>query len=133
MTSFLVFLKPDAVERRLIGKLISRFEKRGFLLENIHYVQPVLSQIEAHYSEHKGKDFYPGLVESLENKIIVAMVWRGNIETARNVVVGATCPWKASSGTIRGDLANSIPDNLIHCSDSPESAKREINIWFPSS
>ena len=130
MSRFLVFAKPDAVERQLVGKIISRFEKRGFLLESIRSVRPSLSQIEAHYAEHRDKSFYPGLVRSLEGRVIIPMIWKGNIETARNSVVGSTCPWVASPGTIRGDFANSIPNNLVHCSDSEESANREINIWF---
>nr|QBK87261.1 MAG: nucleoside diphosphate kinase [Marseillevirus LCMAC201] len=129
MSNFLVFAKPDAVRRNLIGEIIGRFESRGFVLKDIKYVQPTRMSMETHYQEHCGKPFFNELVTFSCSGPIVPMIWRGDIYAAR-ALIGVTNPHLASPGTIRGDLASSIPDNLVHCSDSEESAQRELEHWF---
>ena len=129
---FLVFAKPDAVRRNLVGEIISRFERKGFVLENIKRIQPDRSTVEKHYEEHRDKPFFDGLVSFTTSGPVVIMEWAGNISAAR-ALVGATKPWEASPGTIRGDLGSSTPDNLVHCSDSEESAQRELELWFGES
>jgi nucleoside-diphosphate kinase len=101
----------------------------GFTIENMVMLVPPKYLVEKHYQEHKGKVFFDKLVDFTTSGEVVAMVMVGNIEVAR-AVVGTTTPWEAERGTIRGDLASSIRENLVHCSDSPMSAKREIGIWF---
>lgn len=128
MSFFFVMLKPDCVERGLIGEVIWRFERRGIKILNMKLFTPETELIEAHYSEHKGKSFYDNLMGFMEHKPVVAMICYGNIMTAR-VMIGDTYPYKAQSGTIRGDFASSTPQNIIHCSDSEESAQREVELW----
>nr|QBK88217.1 MAG: nucleoside diphosphate kinase [Marseillevirus LCMAC202] len=127
MTDFLVFAKPDAVRRNLVGEIIARFERKGFVLKDIKRVRPTAAQMEKHYEEHEGKPFFNGLVSFATSGPIVLMVWRGNIAAAR-ALIGSTKPWEASPGTIRGELGSSTPDNLVHCSDSEESARRELDM-----
>ena len=129
MSRFLVFAKPDAVRRNLVGEIIARMERKGFVLDDIKRILATREQSELHYQEHNGKPFFQGLVDFTTSGPIVLMIWKGNITAAR-VLIGATRPWESVSGTIRGDLASSTPDNLVHCSDSEESAEREIDIWF---
>lgn len=129
MQRFLVFAKPDAVRRNLVGEIIARMEKKGFVLKDIKRVLPTRSQTEQHYSEHNGKTFFDGLVDFVTSGPIVLMEWEGNITSAR-ALIGATRPWEAVAGTIRGDLGSSTPDNLVHCSDSEESARTELDLWF---
>jgi nucleoside-diphosphate kinase len=124
-----VMIKPDGVRRRLIGEIISRFERKGFVIKEMKMMLPSKDLVEEHYQEHKGKVFFDKLVDFTTSGEVVAMTMIGNIEVAR-AVVGATTPWEAERGTIRGDLASSIRENLVHCSDSQISAKREIGIWF---
>ena len=124
-----VMIKPDGVRRCLIGEIISRFERKGFTISNMQMMHPSRDLVEEHYQEHVGNVYYNGLVEFVASGPVVAMIMEGNIETAREVV-GTTTPWEAARGTIRGDLASSIRENLVHCSDSSMSAKREIGIWF---
>lgn len=125
---FFVMAKPDAVKRGLIGEIISRFEKRGFILEKMRLFKPEASLIEEHYQEHKGKTFYQGLIDFSTSGSVCAMIWNGNIQVARSLI-GSTLPWDAQIGTIRGDYASSLPNNLVHCSDGPESGKRESDLW----
>lgn len=127
---FFVMAKPDAVRRGLTGEIVRRFEKRGFVLDQIQIVNPVDydSVVKEHYIEHKGKTFYEGLINFTLSGRICLMVWSGNIQVARSLI-GSTLPWDAQPGTIRGDYASSLPDNLVHCSDGPESAKREVDLW----
>ncbi len=126
-----VAIKPDGVERGLIGEIISRFEKRGLKLVGMKQMHVSNELAERHYGEHKGKPFFPGLVGFITSGPIVAMVWEGKgaIALCRNVI-GATSPAAAAMGTIRGDLALDISRNIVHGSDGPESAEREINLFF---
>ncbi|MBX9669610.1 MAG: nucleoside-diphosphate kinase [Candidatus Obscuribacterales bacterium] len=126
-----VAIKPDGVERGLIGKVIDRFESRGLKLVGMKLMKLSSAKAEEHYGEHKGKPFFDGLVGFITSGPIVAMVWEGKgaIALARNVI-GATNPASANPGSIRGDLAVDIGRNVVHGSDGPDSAKREISIFF---
>lgn len=126
-----VAIKPDGVERGLIGEIIGRFEKRGLKLVGLKQMQVSVELAERHYGEHKGKPFFEGLVKFITSGPIVAMCWEGKgaIALARNVI-GATNPAQAAPGTIRGDLAVEIGRNAVHGSDGPESAAREIGLFF---
>jgi nucleoside-diphosphate kinase len=127
----LILAKADAVVRGLVGDIISRFEKRGFSLVAMKLLRADEEIARKHYAEHEGKPFFDGLVAYLTSAPIVAMVIEGNdvIEGSR-VTIGATNPTKAEPGSIRGDYAQSIGRNLVHGSDSTDSAAREIAIWF---
>lgn len=126
-----VAIKPDGVERGLIGEIIGRFEKRGLKLVGLKLMRVSVDLAGRHYGEHKGKPFFDGLVKFITSGPIVAMVWEGKnaITLARNVI-GATNPAQAAQGTIRGDLAIEIGRNAVHGSDGPESAAREIGLFF---
>lgn len=126
-----VAIKPDGVERGLIGEIIQRFEKRGLTLVGLKLMTVTMSHAQDHYGEHKGKPFFDGLVNFITSGPVVAMVWEGKnaIALARSVI-GATNPKDATPGTIRGDLALDIGRNVVHGSDGPESAQREIAIFF---
>jgi len=127
-------IKPDAVQRGLIGEIIQRFEKKGFKLAGMKLMQVSRETAETHYGEHKGKPFFDGLVDFITSSPIVAMVWEGKgvIATARKMM-GATNPANAEPGTIRGDFAVDVGMNVMHGSDSAESAVREIGIFFQPS
>ena len=126
-----VAIKPDGVKRGLIGKIIDRFETKGFKIVAMKLLQVTPEMAEKHYEEHKGKPFYNRLVHYITSGPIVAMVIEGYeaIESVRNMV-GATSPMKADVGTIRADFAQVMEYNVIHASDSPESAQRETAIYF---
>lgn len=126
-----VAIKPDGVERGHIGEVIQRFERRGLRIVGMKLMTLAKSSAEEHYGEHKGKPFYEGLVSYITSGPIVAMVLEGKkaVSVARNVI-GATNPADAVPGTIRGDLALEIGRNVVHGSDSPTSAEREIKIFF---
>ena len=127
----LVLVKPDAVRRSLCGEIIAGLERRGLALRGAKLVQVDQELAGAHYAEHRGKDFFAGLVSFITSGPTLALVVEG--ESAVSVVratMGATDPAKAAPGTIRGDLGLSMPDNLVHGSDSPESAARELALWF---
>lgn len=126
-----IALKPDAVQRGLVGEIISRFEKKGYKLVALKMMTPSKSLAENHYAEHKGKPFFDGLVGFLTSGPVVGMVWEGKgvVATAR-LMIGATNPLASASGTIRGDYAVDVGRNIVHGSDSVESAKREISLWF---
>ena len=126
-----VAIKPDGVERGLVGELISRFERRGLKIVGLKMLKVPKEMAESHYGEHKGKPFFDGLVSFITSAPLVAMVLEGKdaIALARQVI-GATNPANAAPGTIRGDFAIEIGRNIVHGSDSPESAKREIGIFF---
>lgn len=127
----LVLVKPDAVRRGLSGEIIARLERRGLVLCGAKLIQVDEELAGAHYAEHRGKDFFPGLVSFITSGPTLALVVEG--ESAVTVVrttMGATDPAKAAPGTIRGDLGLSMPDNLVHGSDSLESARRELALWF---
>ena len=127
----LVLIKPDAMERRLAGEILARLERRGLVIRGAKLVQVGRDLAERHYAEHTEKPFFGELVEFITSAPTLALVVEG--ESAISVVrttMGATNPANAAPGTIRGDLALAMPDNLIHGSDSPESAEREIRLWF---
>ena len=124
-------LKPDAVRRKLIGRIIQRFEDKGLEIVEMKMLNIPRELAEKHYEEHKDKDFFKGLVEFITSGKVVAMVVEG--ERAISVVrkmIGKTNPLEADVGTVRGDFGYSTPDNLIHASDSKDSAKREIDLFF---
>ena len=132
----LILVKPDGVRRGLIGEVISRIETKGYAIDAVRMLQADAALLEKHYAEHLGKPFYEPLVEFMMSGPIVAIVASGNrvIEGFRSLA-GATDPTVAAPGTIRGDLARDqgtkVLQNLVHGSDSPESAAREIQIFFP--
>ena len=130
----LVLLKPDAVERGLIGQITSRFEAKNLTIAAIELRQLDSEILARHYEEHQGKGFYGELVEFMSRGPVVAMVIEGPEDTWEVVrtLVGATNPRKAAPGTIRGDLGILFTENLVHGSDSLESAQREISIFFPN-
>ena len=124
-------LKPDAVQRGLIGKVISRLEEKGFKLVAMKFMKVSNELAEKHYGEHKGKPFFAGLVGFITSGPIVAMVWEGkNVVSTLRKMMGKTNPVEAEEGTIRGDFAVDIGRNVVHGSDGLESAKREISIFF---
>jgi nucleoside-diphosphate kinase len=127
----LILAKADAVVRGLVGDIISRFERRGYTIVGMKLMMVEPERAQRHYAEHDGKPFFKGLVDYITGSPIVALVVEGNdaIEGCRSTI-GATNPIKAAPGTIRGDYAQTIGRNLVHGSDSPESAAREIAIWF---
>ena len=129
----LVLIKPDAMQRRLAGEILSRFEGRGLTVRGAKLVQVDRDLAEQHYAEHVDKPFFGELVEFITSSPTLALVLEGEgaIKVVRTTV-GATNPVDAGPGTIRGDLALAMPDNLVHGSDSPESAEREIGLWFTS-
>ncbi len=127
----LVLIKPDAMERRLAGEILGRFEQRGLTVRAAKLVQVDRDLAGRHYEEHAEKPFFGELVEFITSSPTLALVLEG--ESAVAVVrttMGATNPVDSAPGTIRGDLALAMPDNLVHGSDSPESAEREIALWF---
>ena len=132
----LILVKPDGVRRGLVGEVISRIETKGYAIDAVRMLQADTALLEKHYAEHVGKPFYEPLVEFMMSGPIVAIVASGNrvIEGFRSLA-GATDPTVAAPGTIRGDLARDqgtkVMQNLVHGSDSPESAAREIQIFFP--
>jgi nucleoside-diphosphate kinase len=127
----LVLAKPDAVQRGLVGEVISRFERRGLHPVGVKLMQVTTAMAENHYAEHRGKPFFAGLVEFITSSPVVAMVWEGPGAIALvRTMMGATDPQTSPPGTIRGDLAVSLAMNVIHGSDSPPSAAREIGIFF---
>ena len=132
----LILIKPDGVSRGLVGEVISRIESKGYAIDALRMLNADRSLLEQHYEEHVGKVFYEPLVEFMMSGPIVAIVASGNrvIEGFRSLA-GATDPTVAAPGTIRGDLARDqgtkVVQNIVHGSDSPESAAREIQIFFP--
>lgn len=133
----LVLVKPDGVARNLTGEILRRIEAKGYSLVDLRMVQPSREILAAHYAEHEGKPFYEPLVEFMESGPVVAMRVAGNrvIEGFR-VLAGTTDPTLALPGTIRGDLGRDwglkVQQNLVHGSDSSESAARELALWFPA-
>jgi len=131
----LILVKPDGVRRQVIGEVIRRVESKGYIIANLKMVQPDRSLLEEHYAEHAGKPFYEPLLEFMLSGPIVAIIAEGNrvIEGFRKLA-GVTDPTVAEPGTIRGDLARDqgtkVVQNIVHGSDSEESAEREIGIWF---
>ena len=129
----LVLVKPDALERRLAGEILTRFEQRGLDIAAAKLLTVDRQLAEEHYAEHREKPFFGELVDFITSAPTLALVLEG--ESAIKVVratMGATNPVDSAPGTIRGDLALAMPNNLVHGSDSPESAEREIGLWFGS-
>ncbi len=127
----LVLVKPDAVRRGLIGEVVGRFERKGLAIERMELRTLARETAEAHYGEHRDKPFYGDLVDFITSGPLVAMVVAGEGAVAHvRALMGATKPAEAAPGTIRGDLATAITQNLVHGSDSPESAAREIALFF---
>jgi nucleoside-diphosphate kinase len=128
----LVLIKPDAMNRGLVGEIISRFERKGLTIEALERrtMDPALA--DEHYAEHLNKPFYPPLKQFMTSGPLIAAILSGDqaVEVVR-ALVGATDGRKAAAGTIRGDFSLSNRENLVHASDSPDSAKREIALWFP--
>ena len=127
----LVLIKPDAVQRGLAGEILARFERRGLEIRDARLVQVDRELAERHYAEHAEKPFFGELVEFITSAptLALALEGEGAIATVRRTM-GATNPADSEPGSIRGDLALSMPDNLVHGSDSPESAQRELELWF---
>ena len=127
----LVIVKPDGVQRGLIGEIIGRLERRGLKLEGLKLMQIDRALAERHYAEHVGKPFYEGLVSYITACPVVVAVFAGNDAIAVvRTTIGKTNPAEAAPGTIRGDLALEVGRNLIHGSDGPESARREVALFF---
>lgn len=129
-----LMIKPDGVQRQLVGEVIRRFETKGFTLVGLKMMKVSRELAEKHYDVHKERPFFTGLVEFIISAPVVAMVWQGEgIVAAARKIIGATDPLNAEPGTIRGDLGLSIGRNLIHGSDAIETAQREISLWFDES
>jgi len=128
----LILVKPDAYDRGLTGEIVARFERKGLKLAALKLMRVDRELAERHYAEHQARPFFPELVEFITRGPLVAMVLEadGAIEAARQVI-GATNPIEAAPGSIRGDFATEITFNLVHGSDSPNSADREVDLFFP--
>merc|ERR1712098_607812 len=124
-------IKPDGVQRGLVGEIISRFEKRGYFLLGMKYLRPTKEFAEEHYSDLSEKPFFGALTSFLSSGPVVAMVWTGKdaVRTGRRII-GATNPLDSAPGTIRGDYSIDIGRNVIHGSDAVDSAEHEIDLWF---
>jgi nucleoside-diphosphate kinase len=128
----LILVKPDAFERRLTGEVIARFERKGLRLVALKLMRAEEDLANVHYAEHEDKPFFGELVSFITGGPLVAIVMEGeNAVTAARQVIGATDPIEADAGSIRGAFATEVTFNLVHGSDSPDSAEREIGIWFP--
>ena len=134
MEGTFIAIKPDGVQRGLIGEIIGRFEAKGFTLVGMKLMKASRELAEQHYGEHKGKPFFDGLVDFITSGPLVAMVWEGEgVVASSRKLIGATNPLTSEPGTIRGDFGISIGRNIIHGSDAVETANREIALWFSES
>jgi nucleoside-diphosphate kinase len=126
-----VMIKPDAVQRNLVGEIIKRFEHKGLKMAGMKFIKTSKELAEELYEVHQGKHFYEGLVELATKSPTIVMVWEGSeaVKVARKLI-GATQPREAEPGTIRGDYGMGLPENIIHGSDSVENAKKEMEIFF---
>ena len=133
MERTLILVKPDAFARNLTGEIIARFERKGLRLAALQQMTMTRELAAQHYAEHEGKGFYDELVDFITSGPLVAMVLEGEsaIAAARQVI-GATDPLQANTGSIRGDYATSVGQNMVHGSDAPESAAREVALFFPA-
>ena len=124
-------IKPDGVQRKLVGEIIRRFEAKGFTLVGLKLMNVSRELAETHYGVHRERPFFAGLVDFITSAPVVAMVWEGEgvIASARKII-GATNPLNSEPGTIRGDLGVNVGRNLIHGSDAPETAQQEVSLWF---
>jgi nucleoside-diphosphate kinase len=126
-----VMVKPDGVQRRLVGEIIRRFENRGLRLVGLKMVRPNRALAEKHYAVHRGKPFFNDLVDFITSGPVVAMAWEGNQAiTLVRTMIGALKPEQAMPGTIRGDFTTEVQTNLVHGSDAPETAEAELALWF---
>ncbi len=126
-------IKPDGVQRGLVGKILNRFEQKGFKLVALKQLIPSRDLAKKHYGVHQDRPFFKGLVDFITSGPVVAMVWEGDgVITSARRLIGATKPLEAEPGTIRGDFAVDIGRNVIHGSDAPETANFEIGLWFTS-
>ncbi|EXC04025.1 Nucleoside diphosphate kinase 2 [Morus notabilis] len=126
-----IMVKPDGVQRGLVGEVISRFEKKGFKLTGLKLFQCPTDLAEEHYKDLKAKPFFPALIEYITSGPVVCMAWEGvGVVASARKLIGSTNPLQAEPGTIRGDLAVQTGRNVVHGSDSPENGKREIALWF---
>ncbi|MBE9114556.1 nucleoside-diphosphate kinase [Lusitaniella coriacea LEGE 07157] len=126
-----IMIKPDGVQRNLVGEIIRRFETKGFTLVGLKLMAVPRELAEKHYDVHKDRPFFSGLVEFITSSPVIAMVWEGEgVVTSARKIIGATNPLSAELGTIRGDYGVSVGRNLIHGSDAIETAQREIKLWF---
>lgn len=126
-------VKPDGVQRALVGEIINHFERKGFKLVALKVLVPTKELAGMHYAEHEGKPFFPKLVDFLSSGAVVGMVWEGEgVISYGRTLIGATNPLASAPGTIRGDFGIAVGRNIVHGSDSPESAQREISLWFTS-
>lgn len=129
-----MMVKPDGVQRSLVGEIISRFEKRGLRIDALKMMQVSEDLASEHYAEHVGKDFYESLIQYIRSGPVVVMaVSGGSCVSVVRQIVGKTAPKEATPGTIRADYGLDIGRNIVHASDSPESAKRELNLFFKDS
>ncbi len=134
MEQTLILVKPDGVQRGLIGQIISRFESRGMKLVGLKFIQMSNELAAQHYAVHKGKNFYDGLIEYIVSGPVVAMVWSGeDAITAARATMGSTRPVDSPPGTIRGDFGMEVGRNLVHGSDEPENANKEVALFFDQS
>ena len=132
MERTLILVKPDAFARNLTGEIVARFERKGLHLVALQLMTMTRDQAAAHYAEHQGKGFYEELVDFITSGPLVAMVLEGELAIrAARQVIGATNPLEATTGSIRGDCAISVGQNMVHGSDAPESAQREVALFFP--
>jgi nucleoside-diphosphate kinase len=130
----LVLIKPDGVQRGLIGEVITRLEKRGLKMVAAKFMLVSREFAETHYAIHKGKPFYEGLIEFITSSPVMAMVWEGpNAVAAVRQTMGATRPWEAAPGSVRHDFALQVTHNITHASDTPENAVNEVALWFSPS
>lgn len=128
----LVLVKPDGVKKHICGEIIARFERKGLSIKAIKMIQVPEELAKKHYAEHEGKGFFKDLIDFITSGPVLAMVIEGeNAVAAVRQINGATDPLKAVPGSIRGDFATSIDENVVHASDAPETATREIGLWFP--
>lgn len=131
MEKTLVLVKPDGVQRGLIGEVIARLERRGLRLVAARFMQVSQELAETHYAIHRGKPFYDGLIRYITSAPVMAMVWEGpNAVAAVRQTMGATRPTEAAPGSIRHDFALEVGRNLTHASDSPENGEKEVSLWF---
>ena len=126
-----IMLKPDAVQRGLVGEIIKRFEQKGFKLVAMKMMHASVEHLEEHYADLKGKGFFPGLIKYMNSGPVVPMVWEGlNVVKTGRVMLGETNPAASAPGTIRGDFSIQVGRNMCHGSDAVESANKEIALWF---
>uniref|UniRef100_A0A667YLX0 Nucleoside diphosphate kinase n=1 Tax=Myripristis murdjan TaxID=586833 RepID=A0A667YLX0_9TELE len=127
----LIAVKPDGVQRRLVGQIIQRFEQRGFKLVGLKMLQVSEDLLSQHYCQLRQKPFYPSLLQYMTSGPVVVMVWEGlNVVQTSRAMVGHTNPAEAQAGTVRGDFSFHVSRNVVHASDSLEGAQREIQLWF---